>query len=58
MDPDREYTVGTTITMARKKTFREAKDVRNLGSSQEMFMEAFSAGSPWRNDPDNRLSRL
>jgi 2',3'-cyclic-nucleotide 2'-phosphodiesterase (5'-nucleotidase family) len=58
MDPDREYTVGTTITMARKKTFREAKEVRNLGSSQEMFMEAFAAGSPWRNDPDNRLVRL
>jgi len=57
MDPDREYTVGTTITMARKKTFREARDLHTVGSSQEIFMDAFASGSPWRDDADDRVRR-
>ncbi len=57
MDPDREYTVGTTITMARKKTFREAKDMHTIGSSQDIFMDAFASGSPWRDNPDERIQR-
>lgn len=54
-DPDKEYTVGTTISMARKKTFKDVEYKKTVGSSQEMFMEYFSAGSPWRDDPDSRV---
>ncbi|MCR5661613.1 MAG: bifunctional metallophosphatase/5'-nucleotidase [bacterium] len=53
LDPDREYTVGTTISMARKSRFKGC-DVKTIGSSQEMFMEAFQNGSPWHNNPDAR----
>lgn len=57
LDPGREYVMATTATTARKKTFAQAEELRNAGSSQEMFMEHFRAGSPWRNTPDERVLR-
>lgn len=56
LDPGREYVMATTSTTARKKTFARATELRNAGSSQEMFMEYFRAGSPWRNAPDDRVA--
>lgn len=56
LDPDREYTVATTITTARKKTFAAARDLRRIGSSQEIFMAYFKQGSPWRDAPDDRVA--
>ncbi|MBQ7567244.1 bifunctional metallophosphatase/5'-nucleotidase [bacterium] len=57
-DPDREYTVGTTISMMRKSRFNGASLKQTVGSSQEMFMDAFKAGSPWTDTPDSRVSTV
>ena len=46
IDPDREYTVGTTISMVRKSRFDEVSYKATVGSSQQMFMDAFKVGSP------------
>lgn len=58
-DPDREYSVATTISMARKPNFKDLGGMRSVGSSQEMFMNYFSAHEgPWKNDPDSRVVKL
>lgn len=57
-DPDREYTVGTTISMVRKSRFNEVSYKETVGSSQQMFMDAFKAGSPWTDSPDARVSTV
>ena len=58
-DPDREYTVATTISMARKSTFKEVADKKIFGSSQEVFMDYFAASDDaWKDNPDNRVTKL
>ena len=57
-DPDREYTVGTTISMMRKSRFADASIKKTVCSSQELFMDAFKAGSPWTDTPDSRVSTV
>lgn len=57
VDMDREYTVATTMTTARKKTFSQARDLKIVDSSQKIFMDYFKSGSPWRNDADSRVRR-
>ncbi len=58
LDPDREYTVVLNETMSKKKVFREAPGRQVLGPVQPLFFEAFQAGSPWKDDPDDRVRRL
>ncbi len=58
LELDKEYTVGTTLAMARKGKLKAASERELMGSPQEAFMDYFSQGGSWHNDPDARLRKL
>ena len=58
-DPQRKYDVATTLSMSRKSNFKEAAEMKSMGSAQEIFMDYFAAHQgPWHDDPDARVTKL
>ncbi|MCD4783812.1 MAG: bifunctional metallophosphatase/5'-nucleotidase [Candidatus Eremiobacteraeota bacterium] len=55
LDPEKEYTVAMNVTISRKKFFRNSKDKKVMGNMQETFLDYIENGSPWKNDPDDRV---
>jgi len=58
LDLDKEYTIVTTISTARKKCFADARDVEICGSSQQVFFDYFKENSPWKDNPDDRVKDI
>ncbi len=56
-DPNKMYDLATSVSLSDKKIF-DGCQKKPMGSAQEIFMDYFKAGSPWRNDPDNRVTKL
>ncbi|MGM9999263.1 MAG: bifunctional metallophosphatase/5'-nucleotidase [Candidatus Bruticola sp.] len=56
-NPHKIYNLATSVSLSDKKMFDKCEK-KNMGSAQKMFMDYFKAGSPWRNDPDNRVCQL
>ena len=57
LQDDREYRVGMNWTMSNHPCWDGSRDMKVHGSCQELFLEAFQQGGPWRDDPDDRVSR-
>ncbi len=55
LDPDKEYLVAVNDSTITRPHFKGLKDKRVIGKCQDIFMEAFKKGSPWKNDPDDRV---
>lgn len=56
-DPDKMYDLATSVSLSDKKMFDNCQK-KPMGSAQEIFMDYFKANSPWRNDPDQRVTKL
>ncbi|MBQ7503029.1 bifunctional metallophosphatase/5'-nucleotidase [bacterium] len=54
LDLNKTYKMATSVAVSDKKMFDNCpKQVKE--STQEIFMDYFKAGSPWKNDPDSRV---
>ncbi len=54
----RWYRVGMNWTMSNTDSWRGCRDYRDTGNScQELYMQRYTEGSPWRNDADDRVKR-
>lgn len=56
-DPNKMYGLATSVSLSDKKMFDNCEK-KPMGSAQEIFMDYFKANSPWRNDPDARVTKL
>lgn len=56
---DKDYRVGMNWTMSGNSVWDKAKDRRtNDRGCQALFFEKFQQEGPWKNDPDDRVTRL
>jgi 2',3'-cyclic-nucleotide 2'-phosphodiesterase (5'-nucleotidase family) len=55
LDMDKEYSLVLNETMAKKKTFKDVKDRKVHGGVQQVFFDYVKAGSPWQDNPDDRV---
>jgi len=55
LETEKEYNVVMNGPMAQNERFVKSKDYKEIGNIQKVFMDYFKAGSPWGDDPDDRV---